>query len=412
MPDDETRPDVLSRRRSWISVFGFGALCVLSVVLAQCTTSTGPGNISPRPPTSAPLPASTSTVVTVGASSVAGALGPVLGGFSSSFTVPPASGAASVTFTLSATQPGGSPVVQSLRRSPQTIGGTGTTPVVFMTLTSTVTVTLGATPSYSFTVPAGTIGAGEISYLAVYDPTANPQTGWSTFAGPGTVSGNTVTFAGTAGSDQLTSGVTYDIVLFTVTSALPTPSGAPTATPVPTPSPTASPSPSPTATASASSSPSPSPTPTLTPEAYQFGLNPAGSSIGIPAVGTLPNNYYGVTLGWPSSNASGVLVTAVLYALEDYAPLPGGNVFEMTLTLSGGPVTFGSGSNQFTLQSPLLNLADEYTMTVSAAGNPTTTTMPQLPTMGFPGTFLFFPSPFNGLTVASGGTVTVTVFQQ
>lgn len=410
MPDDDTRPGALSRRRSRISVLGFGALCVLSVALAQCTTSTGPGNISPRPPTSAPLPASTSTVVTVGASSVAGALGPVLGGFSSSFTVPPASGAASVTFTLSATQPGGSPVVQSIRRSPQTIGGTGTTPVVFMTLTSTVTVTLGATPAYSFTVPAGTITAGEISYLAVYDPTANPQTGWSTFAGPGTVSGNTVTFTGTAGSDQLTAGVTYDIVLFTVTSALGSPSGAPTATPVPTPSPTASPSPSPTATASGS--PSPSPTPTLTPEAYEFGLDPSGSSIGIPAVGSVQNGtYYGVTLGWPPSNASGVLVTAVLYALQDHTPLPSGDDFEMTLTLSG-PATFSSSSNQFTLQSPLLSLSAYYTMTVSAPDNTTTTTAPQMPTMGFPGTFLFFPSPFNGLNVPSGGTVTVVVAQQ
>ncbi|HWT06859.1 MAG TPA: hypothetical protein VN224_13940, partial [Xanthomonadales bacterium] len=50
------------------------------------------------------------------------------------------------------------------------------------------------------------------------------------FAGPGTVSGNTIAFSGTIGNQQLTSGVTYDIVLFTVPSTLPTP--APTATPV------------------------------------------------------------------------------------------------------------------------------------------------------------------------------------
>jgi hypothetical protein len=116
-------------------------------------------------------------------------------------------------------------------------------------------------------------------------------------------------------------------------------------------------------------------------------------------------------LGWPPSNASGVLVTAVLYALQDHTPLPSGDDFEMTLTLSG-PATFSSSSNQFTLQSPLLSLSAYYTMTVSAPGNTTTTTAPQMPTMGFPGTFLFFPSPFNGLNVPSGGTVTVVVAQQ
>jgi len=344
-------------------------------------------------------------------------LGPVLGGYSSTITFPFTETSGTVTVTLSATQPGGTPTVQSMKRRPQTIGGVGLVPLAFMTLTSPTSLTFTSTPSFSFTVPAAAVNAGQIPYLAYYDPTASPQTGWNTFAGPATVNGATVTFPAMNEISGLgsTAGVTYDIVLFTVTSALATPTATPASSP--TASPTASPTGSPTSTPTATPTPTPTPSPSPVSNTYEFGLNPAGSALGIPAVGSVQNGtYYNATLGWPPSNASGVLVTVNQYALDDSAPLISGNVYEMTLTPSNGtnnvaPVTFSSSANQLTMQSPMFSLAASYTMIVTGAFN-TVTTVPQMPMQGFPGHFLYFPSPFNGLTVANNGTVTVVVHQQ
>jgi streptogramin lyase len=163
----------------------------------------------------------------------------VLGGYSSTVTVPAASNAATLTLTLGATQPAGTPAVQTVKRRTQAIGGTGVTPVAFLTVQSTVAVTLGATTVFSFTLPAGAPALGQISGIALYDPTASPQSGWTTFDGPGTVSGNTLAFSGSSAL-QLNAGVTYDVVLFTTVSALPTPTPTPVATPSPTPTPSAS----------------------------------------------------------------------------------------------------------------------------------------------------------------------------
>ncbi len=426
MPAGDLRQHLLRVSPLKSSLLGLFALAALSVGLAQCSTSGGSGSTVPKgtssatptpspTPTGSTLPASATVMIPVGPSPGSGSLGPVLGGYSSSITFPTTGTAGTVTVTLSATQPGGTPTVQSMRRRPQTIGGVGLVPLAFITLTSPTSLTFTSSPSFSFSVPAAAVNAGQIPYLAYYDPTASPQTGWNTFDGPGTVSGTTVTFPALSGYSGIgsTAGVTYDIVLFTVTTALSTPTSSPSATASPTPTP--SPSPSPTSTPTPT--PTPSPSPTAVSNTYEFGLNPAGSSIGIPAVGSVQNGtYYNATLGWPSSNASGVLVTVNQYALDDSAPLTSGNVYEMTLTLSNGtngvaPVTFGTSANQLTMQSPMFNLSANYTMTVTGAFN-TVMTLPQMPAQGFPGHFLMFPSPFNGLTVANNGTVTVVINQQ
>jgi len=228
------------------------AVTLLAVFAAGCngSSSIAPpigGGATPTPtPSPAPLPAAASATIPVGAAPASASLGPVTGGYSSAITVPAGSTSAALTVTLAATQPGGTPAVQSVKRGPRTIGGAGIATVAFVTIASSATVTFGTTPTFTFTVPAGAAILGQVSYLALYDPSATPQPGWTTFAGPGTASGNTIAFTGSSGNQQLKSGVTYDIVLFTTTSALPTPSPNPTATPTATAAPT--PTPVPTAT--------------------------------------------------------------------------------------------------------------------------------------------------------------------
>jgi hypothetical protein len=226
----------LGRAATLLAVFAAGCNGGAAVAPAIGTGA------SPTPsPSAAPLPASAAATLSAGAAPASISLGPVAGGYSSTIAVPAGSAAASVAVTLTGTQPAGTPAVQTAKRRPQTIGGTGTTAIAFVTLTSSATVTFGATPTVSFTVPAGAASLEAVSYVALYDPTANPQPGWTTLAGPGTVNGTTITFNATSAALQLKSGVTYDLVFFTVAGALPTPSPAPTATPAPTPAPTATP---------------------------------------------------------------------------------------------------------------------------------------------------------------------------
>jgi virginiamycin B lyase len=202
----------------------------------------GPATATPTA-TPVPLPASATANIAVGSTGTTTSLGPVLGGYSSTITVPAGSGTAALAVTLSATQPGGTPAVQTVKRRAQSIGGTAVAPVAFVTMTSSATVTLGAAPVFSFTLPAGSASLAQTTYLALYDPTASPQPGWTTFEGPGTVSGTTIAFTASSATVQLTAGVTYDLALFTVASALPT--ASPTATPSPTPTPAATLPPSP-----------------------------------------------------------------------------------------------------------------------------------------------------------------------
>jgi hypothetical protein len=236
----------------------FAPVTILALAVAAAGCTSGPstrsligGGASPTAspsPAAAPLPASATTTIPLSATAASASLGPVLGGYSSTITVPGGSSSAILTVTLAATQPAGTPAVQTVRRRAHTIGGgTGIAPIAFVTIAANAPVTLGAAPAFSFSVPAATAGLGQPSYVALYDPSASPQLGWTTFQGPGTVSGNTIAFTGSSATLKLVPGVTYDFVLFTVPSALPTPSPAPTSTPAPTPTP----APSPTQAASA-----------------------------------------------------------------------------------------------------------------------------------------------------------------
>ena len=225
-----------------------GALTLLAVFAAGCggATSTLPrsaGAAATPSPSPVPLPGSATATVTVGASTASASLGPVLGGYSGIVTLPAASNAAALTLTLSGAQPAGTPAVQSMKRRPQTIGGTGIAPVAYLTITSSALVSFDATPLIAITLPAGTPSLGQIAYIALYDSTASPQPGWTMFEGPATASGTTLTFAGSNAGLQLKAGVAYDLVVFSVIGTLPTPTPTPTPTPSPTPVPTATPIP-------------------------------------------------------------------------------------------------------------------------------------------------------------------------
>lgn len=221
-----------------------GALALLAILAAGCnggSASAPPvntGRAATPSPSPVPLPASAATALPVGTSAATTSLGPVLGGFNATITMPAASTAATLALTLEATQPAGTPAVQMVKRRTQTIGGAGITPVVFLTITSNVAVAFGATPTISFVLPPGAASLGQISYVALYDPTASPQPGWTTIEGPGVTSGNTITFTGSSANLELAAGATYDLVLFAVPSALATPSPIPSATAAPTPTPT------------------------------------------------------------------------------------------------------------------------------------------------------------------------------
>ncbi|MDT5015065.1 MAG: hypothetical protein QOD39_1225, partial [Mycobacterium sp.] len=176
--------------------------------------------------------------------SASGNLGPIAGGYSATVGMLTASTAATLNMTMSASSPPGATALQSMRRRPRNVGGQNISPIVYFTITSNTTVAFGVPPSITVVLPYAASSLAPYSYVAYYDPTANPQPGWVTIEPLNFASGNLLDFEG-SGRTVYRGGVTYYFVVFTVTSALPiaTPSPTPTATPTPTPTPplTASP---------------------------------------------------------------------------------------------------------------------------------------------------------------------------
>jgi hypothetical protein len=165
------------------------------------------------PPSSAPGTLSVSTVNPASAS-----LGPTTGGYSGSITVPPGSNAAVLTVSVSDTQPAGTPVVQSARRMPKTIGGQGLTVLAYVTVTPNTTVSFASSPAFTVTLPALPTRQ-TFSYVAAYDPT-NAALGWQVLGAPAAESGTLLTFPTTPSSATLTGGVTYDFAAFSVDAPL------------------------------------------------------------------------------------------------------------------------------------------------------------------------------------------------
>ena len=196
------------------------AVLVSVAFLAAC--GGGGGGSSVPAVTNTATPAATSSgTVTAGASAQTATLAQISSGYSGSITVPAVSSGSgsSVTATLENSLPGGVPAPASIARAPQAIGGT-ITPLVYVAFTVTSTVTFSSTPGFTFTLPAGTsLAAGSSAYVAFY----SPSTGWKSLLGPGSVSGQTITFAAASGSaTTLTPGTTYVFCLYSTSTASPT----------------------------------------------------------------------------------------------------------------------------------------------------------------------------------------------
>jgi hypothetical protein len=164
-----------------------------------------------------------------------------------------------------------------MRRRPRNIGGQNISPIVYFTITSNTTVAFGVPPSITVVLPYNASSLAPYSYVAYYDPTANPQPGWVTIEPLNFANGNLLDFEG-SGRTVYTSGVTYYFVVFTVTSALPTPTPAPTSSPTPNATPTPTPTPTPQTNPVLASVPSLSFTAVGAAYAQQFTVSQQGYS--------------------------------------------------------------------------------------------------------------------------------------
>jgi hypothetical protein len=156
---------------------------------------------------------------------------PSLAGYTASVQLPSASAATTASVTTSSQPPSGVTALSSVARRPRTVN----TPLLYFTLVPNATVTLNGIPGFTVTLPAS-VSSNQSFYIAVFQAV----TGWQSIAGPGVVSGQTVTFAPAAGSVVLTANQPLYFALYAggvVPSPSPTPSPVPTFTPSPTSSP-------------------------------------------------------------------------------------------------------------------------------------------------------------------------------
>ncbi|MBV8284542.1 MAG: NHL repeat-containing protein [Candidatus Eremiobacteraeota bacterium] len=147
------------------------------------------------------------------------------------FTVSPAAVAAySSTFTFPAVTAGAGTGmsfvdgVTALSGLP-TLPSPGT-PLLYIAWTTQANVTFSGFPSTTLTLPSNISTTGTTFYLAYFDPNVNNGAWQLAYRGPGTVSGQTVTFPGGNSSFQVLSGHTYGFVFYSTSTSSPTPSPA------------------------------------------------------------------------------------------------------------------------------------------------------------------------------------------
>lgn len=167
---------------------------------------------------------------------------------------------------LQNTAPAGLPSLASLLRRPESArtmaSGSPISVIAYLYVLFNQDVLLSQAPSFTFALPSSDVVPGANYYLAMYDPNT-PSLGWQLgFEGPGTVSGNSLTFTGSSSSTYFQAWTAYYLGLYAApaTAATPTPapsvaptmaptvapSALPTGMPTPTPTPTAAPNPTPT----------------------------------------------------------------------------------------------------------------------------------------------------------------------
>jgi cell division septation protein DedD len=261
-----------------------------AAVAAGCNGGGGSGPTGyVAAPTSPPLAAAIGTLTTSTTGSTSLTLGPFAGGYGGTFTVPLASTVAHLQVAMSLTAPAGVPVVQNVRRLPRDINAANINPFGYVTFTPDTNVTLPDSFVIVWKFPAGsTLPDPKHSYVAMYDPN-NTAAGWTLVTGP-------ATFSTDAGGDLFfdwpepnvplvaVAGTAYQLVLFSTTSTLttptplptpsvsPTPTGSPTGSPTPTPRPTVTPTPTASPTLTPTPKPTATPTPTPTPSPGGFSV--------------------------------------------------------------------------------------------------------------------------------------------
>lgn len=174
----------------------FFVVVAATAILAACGGGGGGGGIpsvtstaTPTPiaspasdSTSAPLSASTTTPVTFAT---------ISSGASATITLPAASVATTAKLSFQSALPTGvaTPSLRALK-SRAVIGGSNLTTLALITLSVTSTISIASTPAFSFTFPSAPSGD---AYVAYYDEN-NAAGGWTVLLGPGTASGNTISF--------------------------------------------------------------------------------------------------------------------------------------------------------------------------------------------------------------------------
>ena len=192
----------------------------MALVSAACGGGGGTG-VHPVVPPSGPATialGSTPQTVTLGG-----------GGYSVAFGVPAVTGnAATMTATLQTSLPSGVSAPQTVRRSagmrikPETVGG-NVSALVYVTVQTNATIQFSTAPSFQFTLPAGTtIPSGSSTYLLFWDPYVGGTNGWITLLGPGSVSGQNVTFASVQTAQMLNANTQYVYALGVTTQAVAT----------------------------------------------------------------------------------------------------------------------------------------------------------------------------------------------
>lgn len=212
----------------------------LAALAAAC--GGGGGGSLPAGPTAAPT-STPGPVVTVSPGPTAVPASLTGAGYALTFTVPAVtSGGGKIFAYLSATPPTGIPAPQlrtaNFKHASISSQNVPLNDYVYLIVSAGATTTFAQVPSFVYTLPQGTtIAPGATTFVAFYDPSSSPNSPWVPVAGPGVVSGQTVSFPSYASALTFTGGNVYVYALLAAGVATPTPSTSPSPTPVPSSTP-------------------------------------------------------------------------------------------------------------------------------------------------------------------------------
>ena len=200
------------------------------VVLAACSTTTYvPVHAAQAPATTAPTPA---PVVPAAAFSQTGTVSPI----GSAFTLPAAGGYAPVlTFgagslpsgihaaaTVTNTAPAGIGTLDKRRLAAESFAANA---LLYVGLNFSQSTTANGALTLQTSIPAGAVPAGDVLWLALYDPTAATLVWQYGIAGPAQVSGGAATFT-IPGGYPFTAGAPYWFSIYALPAGFATPAPA------------------------------------------------------------------------------------------------------------------------------------------------------------------------------------------